>query len=207
MSFMKFFITKNIIVLLFPGFVLEVAGQYNWKLARDKDGIKVYESKTKNSGFKSVKVESTLQGSFDKFIEVLNNVSHYKDWVYRTKTCYVIKRISSYELYYYIETILPWPMSNRDATMHLRIDRDSLNRFLKVETTSELHLLPEKNGKVRVPYSSVNWYITMPSAKTIHVTYIFEVNPGGEIPAWLSNMFVDEGAYETFRKLSEILNK
>ena len=59
--------------------------QYNWKLSKDKDGIKVYESTTKNSDFKSNKVECDLEGDADKFFSVMNDVSHYKDWIYHAK--------------------------------------------------------------------------------------------------------------------------
>ena len=72
--------------LILVTLTLTATSQYNWKLSRDKDGIKVYESDTKNSDFKSIKVECTLPGDYDKFISVMDDVSHYKDWVYRTKT-------------------------------------------------------------------------------------------------------------------------
>jgi hypothetical protein len=201
------FLLAQIVIFSFMGIALKATGQYNWKLIRDVDGIKVYESKTKNSSFKSIKVECTLPGNFDKFARVLSDVPHYKDWVYRTKTAYLVKRISGDEFYYYTETILPWPMSNRDVVFHSKTSRDSLNRYLNIQTTSVPLFIPEKNGKVRVPYSSISWYVTMPGANTIHVVYIFVVDPGGNIPAWLVNMFSEKGPYESFKKLSEILRK
>ena len=81
---------KNIrskIIALFLCTALAATGysQYNWKLSRNKDGIKVYESETKNAGFKSIKVECVLQGTFDKLIAVLNDVSRHKEWVYNSK--------------------------------------------------------------------------------------------------------------------------
>jgi hypothetical protein len=180
-------------------------GQYNWKLSKDKDGIRVYLSENPKSKFKSVKVECTLAGTYDKLISVLTDVDHLKDWVYNTKRSYLIKKISPYDLYYYTETSIPWPMSNRDAVVHLRIMKDSLQRFLRITSTNENRFVPEKDENVRIVYSSVNWFVTMPTPKTIKIVYTFEADPGGSLPAWLANSYADKGPYESFKKLSEIL--
>jgi len=204
---MKSITVKITCLVLCSGFVFSVAGQYNWQLSKAKDGISVYQSAVKYSSYKSIKVECTLEGDYDKLIAVLNNVSGQKEWVYNNKTAYIIKRIDSHELYYYTETSLPWPMSNRDAVVHLKMDKDSLNRFLNITSVSVPEYIAEKSGKVRVTRSSVSWNVTMPTAKTISIIYIFEADPGGSLPAWVANMFADKGPYESFKKLAEILKK
>ena len=202
---MKIAIINITCLVLCSAFASTAFGQYNWKLSKEKDGIRVYQSDVQHSNYKSIKVECTLEGNYDKLVAVLNNVSHQKDWVYSNKTSYIINRVSPYEFYYYTETHLPWPMSNRDAVVHLKMSKDSLNRFLKISSVSVPHYIPEKSGKVRVPRSEISWYVTMPTSKTISIIYIFEAEPGGNLPAWLANMFADKGPYETFKKLSDIL--
>ena len=192
-------------VILLTSAILTSFGQYKWKLSKDKDGIKIYVSENPRSKFKSIKVECTFPGTFDKLIAVLTDVSHLKDWVYNTKTSYLIKKITPYDLYYYTETSIPWPMSNRDAVVHLKIIKDTSQSFVKVSSTSENRLVPEKEGKVRIVYSMVNWYVTMPTTKTISIIYTFEADPGGSLPAWLANSFADKAPYESFKKLSEML--
>jgi hypothetical protein len=182
-------------------------GQYAWKLTRNEDGIKTFESEKKGSRFKSIRVECTLEGTYDKLTSILLNVNHHKDWVYNTKTSYLIKRIGPYDLYYYSESIMPWPTTNRDAVVHLRIMRDSLPRYMKVTALSEPNFIGKKEGKVRVPYSSATWFVTMPTSRTIQIIYIFEADPGGNLPPWLVNMFADKGPYESFKKLGEMLKK
>src|SRR6266496_1375991 len=163
---MKFIIIKISCLVFCFAFTSLTFAQYNWKLSKEKDGIKVYQSAVKNSDYKGIKVECTLEGNYDKLIAVLNNVSHHKDWVYNNKASNIIKQINPYEFYYYTETHLPWPMSNRDAVVHLKMSKDSLNRFLKITSVSEPGYIPEKSGKVRVPKSTVNWNVTMPTVKT-----------------------------------------
>ncbi len=182
-------------------------GQYTWKLSKEKDGIRVYQSGVEHSNYKSIKVECILEGNYDKLMAVLNNVSLHKDWVYNNKTSHIISRVSPYEFYYYTETFLPWPMSNRDAIVHLKMNKDSLNRFLKITALGVPDYLPEKSGKVRVTKSNISWYVTMPTTHTINILYIFEAEPGGSLPAWVVNMFADKGPYESFKKLSDILKR
>lgn len=195
----------TITLLLFSFFSVQAFSQYKWKLNKDKDGIKVYLAENPRSKFKSVRVECTLSGTYDKLISILTDIDHLKDWVYNTKMSYLIKKNSPYDLFYYTETYIPWPMSNRDAVVHLRIVKDSLLRYIKIVSTNENRLVPEKDGKVRILYSSVNWYVTMPTSKTISIIYTFEADPGGNLPAWVVNSFADKGPYESFKKLSELL--
>jgi len=119
----------------------------------------------------------------------------------------ILKRNSLYDFYYYTETTIPWPMSNRDVVVHLTMTRDSLNRFLKIIAAGVPGYIPEKSGKVRVVRSLIRWYVTMPSSTSISIVYTFEADPGGNMPAWLVNMFADKGPYESFKKLSQILKK
>jgi hypothetical protein len=182
-------------------------GQENWKLVKEKDGIKVYQRDAKNSNFKNIKVECTLQGNFDKLISIINNVSRYKDWVYNNKAASLIKRISPHEFYYYTEAYLPWPLDNRDAVMHTTITKDSLNRFLKINSTAAPDYLPKKSGKVRITHSVINWHVTNAAANRIHIIYTFETNPGGNVPSWLVNNFADKGLYESFKNLAELLKR
>ena len=198
----------NTLFLLYTSLLVSFAfGQANWKLTKDKDGIKVYQRDSRNSGFKSIKVECTLEGNFDKLIAIINNVNGYKNWVYNNKETSLLKRISIHEFYYYTEAYLPWPMDNRDAVMHTKITKDSLNRFLKINSIAVPKYIPEKDGKVRISYSDINWHVTRPNANSLHIVYIFETDPGGNVPTWLVNSFADKGPFESFKKLGELLKR
>ena len=192
---------------MFSSFAFPGIGQYNWKLSKDADGIKVYQSEVKHSKFKNIKVECTLEGTYDKLMAIINDVNNQKEWVYNNISSSILKRISSNEFYYYSKTHLPWPMTNRDAVIHLKMNKDSLSRFLKISAVSVPGYAPEKSGLVRVPRSEISWYVTMPSAKTISIVYIFDAEPGGSLPAWAVNMFTDKGPYQSFKKLSELLKR
>lgn len=185
----------------------ESPAQFQWKKQKDKDGIQVYVSNIEGSGFKAVKVECTLNGNYSKLFSILTDVTQLPKWVYNSKTTSLLKQISPAEIIYYSETNLPWPMSNRDAVVHLRFYTDSMPKFLTITGRGEPKFIPEKSGKVRVPHFSANWKVTMPTDNSLRVIYTAEADPGGNIPTWVANMFVDKGPYESFKKLAELMRK
>ncbi len=182
-------------------------GQYNWKLATEKNGIRVYLSDVAGSDFKAVKVECVLTGTYTKLVGILTNVSHFTDWVYNSKTSKILKQINPLDFTYYSVTHMPWPLSNRDLVIHMRVKTDSLPRYLTISGTAEPNIVPVIPVYVRVTHYKASWKVTMPTAQTIAISYLLEVDPGGSIPAWAANMFADKGPYGTFSNLAELLKK
>lgn len=197
LSFISFFC-----MLLHTG-----SAQYNWKLEKQKNGISIYLSDVKGSSFKAVKVECTLTGTYAKLIALLANVSEFSKWIYNNKTSSLLKQNSPLDIIYYSETHMPWPLSNRDAIIHMQIKTDSLPRFLSISGSGEPNFLPAISGKVRVTHYKASWKVTMPTANSIQISYFLEVDPGGSIPAWIANSFADKGPYGTFSNIAEQLKK
>ena len=195
-----FFLSLAIISFFAPA-------QNKWQLSKDNNNIKVFTRKTDSSDFKSVKVEALLTGTCDKLAGILLGIEKQIKWVYKTKSLHLIKRFSQNELIYYAETSLPWPMRNRDQAIHIIIYLDSANQSIKIITKGEPNAIPVTNGIVRVPYFLGVWQVKTISPGKIFIEYYLDVDPGGSVPAWMSNMFVAKGPYETFMNLAELLRK
>jgi hypothetical protein len=193
-----------LIIMLLPGISL---GQRNWKQERNEGGIKVYSSDVPNSFFKAIKVEAGFTGTYAKLIAVLSDVSQFSQWIYHSKTSRILQKISPNDFMYYTETVLPWPMSNRDAVIHLQFNTDSLPKFMTITGTGEPKKIPKTPGLVRVSYYSARWKVTMPAAQTLRINYELELDPGGSIPGWMANMFAGKGPFETFSNLAKKLKE
>ena len=176
-------------------------GQYNWKLKKDKDDIKVYTSDIPHSSFKAIKVECTFTGNYAKLIAVVSNVAEFDKWVYHNKGTKLLKKNSPRDFIYYTETRMPWPLSNRDVIINMKIQTDSLPKFLLISGRALPDLIPVIPTRVRVQKFSSNWKITMPTSNSIHIDYIVELDPGGSIPGWAANMFADKGPFGSFSNL------
>lgn len=195
------------LIILFILFIYESHGQYDWKPEKDKNGIKVYLSDVAGSSYKAVKVECTMTGTYAKLISILTNVSGMKKWVYHNKNSYLLKQYNPLNFIYYSETSMPWPLSNRDVVLHLKISTDSLPKLLTINGNNEPHFFPEIPGLVRIPFYKASWTVTMPTTQSVRIVYILEMDPGGSIPSSLANSFVDKGPFETFSNLAELMKK
>ncbi len=190
------------ISLLFYSFA---GAQTSWELAKEKNGIKVFTRKENNSKFKSIRVEATLNGTLDKLLKVLMDAGSNKEWVYNTNTSYIMKRLGTYETISYTETNVPWPGSNRDVPLHMHLIPDNKLNTLKVIAKGVPDAIPHKKGIVRIPYFNSWWDVKYDGRNKLTIVYFLEMDPGGSVPAWLVNMFIAKGPYETFTGLVRVM--
>lgn len=200
-------IVRLFISVFFIGIMHSAFSQGQWELSRDQNGIKIFTGKGGSSKFKEIKVEATFPGTIQKLTNILLNVGNTKGWVYGTKDSYVIRRISANEILYYSETALPWPVSNRDIPIKMIVSPDVKNNTLKVAAAGIPNAIPEKKGIVRIPYFNATWDVKSDGKNKLDVVYILKMDPGGSVPAGVTNMFVSKGPFETFSNLSEMMRK
>jgi hypothetical protein len=181
--------------------------QYNWKLEKKSNDISVYLSDIAGFDFKAVKVECTLTGTFAKLKSLLTNVGHFPDWIYNCNSATVLRQYAPHDFVYQSITHMPWPVTNREAIIHLRINIDSVQKVMTISGMAEPDLQPLDDDYVRIRHYKANWYVTMPTAQSIKIVYIVEVDPAGTIPAWMANSMAEKGPYETFTKIAEELKK
>ncbi|WP_345085630.1 START domain-containing protein, partial [Nemorincola caseinilytica] len=126
-------------------------------------------------------------------------------WVYSTSSASIVKRLNNYELIYYTEKKMPWPLSNRDVVMQMKLVLDTVAGTLIMTAHSIENMVPLKSGVVRVPASEVTWKVSTISPGTMKIEYSAQADPGGTVPAWVTNMFLTKGPYETFTNLRKQL--
>jgi len=198
---MKQYIT--ILLLLFS--FTAIAETTNWQLKKESDGIKIYLGTVPNSNLKSVKVEVTLNGTISQLVGLLQDAKAHEQWVYNTKASYLIKKITEQEQIYYSEISMPWPITNRDVVMDIKMSQDAATHTLHIDAESVAGYLPAKNGIIRISSSKAVWTVTPIGNGKLQLEYTAQADPAGSIPNWVVNMFSDKGPYETFKKLKDML--
>lgn len=196
---------KVILSIIFLSGYCSLRAQTEWELVKDKNGIRVFTAKESNSKFKSVKVEARLTGTLQKLVNVLLDVNNTKNWVFSTKESYTLRQISTYEILYYNETSLPWPVSNRDVPIQMKLTADYKNNTLKVVSSGVPQAIPIKKGIVRVPKLTNSWDVKYDGKNNLAIMYLLSMDPGGSIPSAITNMFMTKGPFETFSNLAELL--
>ncbi len=177
--------------------------QPDWQLKQEKDGIQVYTKNIDNAKLKAVKVVTTINTSLTAITAVLMDVEGAIDWVYATKKITLLKKVSPAALLYYSEIEIPWPGSNRDFIIEIRASQDEKTKVVSVDGYNKPAYLPENKNIVRIQQSYSKWLITPLQKGQVKIEYVLQVDPGGNIPAWLINLFATKGPLETFKKLRE----
>ena len=186
---------------------ISVFAQDDWKLQKSKDGIQVYSAIVPDSKIRAIKVVATYNASPEEIADIVMDISTATEWVSHLKSCYLIKRVSQNDLYYYAEVKLPWPASNRDFVAHLIRNDNVQNRMITIDGPAVPGLVPEKKGTVRINNSLGRWIITPLDSIQVRVEYALHVDPAGALPSWLVNMFSGETPMQIFENLRHELKQ
>jgi len=182
---------------------LQVKGQEAWSLKKNEYGIKVYTRKLEQFRFVELKVECELEGSLSQLVAVLLDVKNHYRWVYKTIQSSLIKAADTSDVFFYNEIESPWPLSNRDIVVHMKVRQDNNSKVMTAEGRNVDGLLPVNNKMVRVKYSRVLWTVIPLNNKRCKIDYRIQIDPGGSVPAWLVNMGISKGPFESFLKLKQ----
>ncbi len=187
--------------------IIPVFAQDDWKLQKDKDGIKVYSGSYPDSKIRAIKVVATYEATPAAVANLVMDINTATDWVSHLKSSSLLKRVSQDELYYYAEVSLPWPVANRDFVAHLTRNLNAQTGAITIDGPAVAGYMPEKKGIVRINNSTGKWTITPLENNQVRVEYVLHVDPAGALPSWLVNMFSGEAPMQIFENLKLELKK
>jgi hypothetical protein len=193
----------SVVLLMFVGLWRqnEVLGQDRWEVVSRKAGIVVSAKHVPESKIKAVRVTCTLPASTSQIVALLLDVDASVRWVSDTKSASLVRKVSPSEIYYYTEISLPWPLENRDFVARVRVSQNSHTKVVTIDAPAIPGWVDEKKGVVRINHSIGYWTLTRVDARTTHVQYQLQVDPGGIIPAWLVNALSAHGPMDSFTKM------
>jgi hypothetical protein len=198
-------LSLRLLFLFSSCFTLFSHAQTGWKLKIDKDSIQVYTASSANSPINDIRISCTTHTSLSRLAGVIANFNAYPDWVYGTKSAYLVKQLSPADLYYYSEISFPWPAANRDFVSHVTVQQDTPTRIVHILAENIPGMVDEKRGVVRILHSVGKWTLTPLPNNAVAINYLLSVDPGGTLPPWIINVFSVKGPFETFRQLKKYL--
>ena len=183
-----------------------LAQEGEWKKVKEKDGIEIFNRKNDNSEFKEFTSRAVIDGTVNEFLAVLYDVEALPAWGYKVKEAELIRRDSESLQVYYAVAKAPFPYKNRDGVYLNRFRWDPLEKTLVVDIELLEDELAEKEDLVRMKGYGF-WKVKELSADRIEVEFQMQMDPGGNIPAWLSNMFSGDTPYFTIQGLKEVMKE
>lgn len=177
-----------------------------WDLRKEENGIQVFTANAGSGGRKYIKVSAVLAGSLDKVEAIFRDIPRQKNWVYGTRQSSLVQKMGNDQLLYYNETNLPWPVSNRDIAIFMKLKEDPSRHTLTVQQEGRPAAVPVHKGIVRVPHLEGTWQFHEEGKGQLKTEYLLDIDPGGSLPTWLVNMFITKGPYKTFVNLQKQLS-
>jgi hypothetical protein len=178
--------------------------QKPWEIDMNKDGIIVYTKEEEGSAFKAFKAVMTTHASMDEILDILKNADDYTKWYGYTNKSALLKQQGNTQ-YNYVETIFPWPYSNRDMVYRMSVNA-SVNGVIKILLKGTPDYVPEKRGIVRMKKAE-GYILLQPLDGKTEVTYVFHSEPGDNIPPWLANNSIAELPFRTLYGLRRRLGE
>ncbi|MGF7079354.1 START domain-containing protein [Mucilaginibacter sp. UYCu711] len=199
---------KRLILLfcIFTNFALAQTTE-NWDLKENKDGVKIFTRDIENSKIKAIRVECQVQASLSQVVAALMDIRNSEEWLYHTAGNYMVKQVSPAELYYYSLIEMPWPVSNRDFIAHLKVTQDEATKAVTVDAPCLPNMVPVKPNIIRIANSKGKWVLYPVNKQEVKIIYTLHADPGGSIPAWLTNLFVTQGPSQSFKKFKVHIQK
>lgn len=195
-----------LLIYLFSTTVLFSQKGTNTSLAVDKEGIKIYLTKLDTTPFKEYRAEMVVNANIDSVTKQILDIKSLQKWNYKTKKSELVKKISDFCWIFYMNHHLGWPIQDRDIVMRVTLLDKYKQKYISIEPANSF--VKEKDNIVRIKYFKGFWNLKkIDKDKTLVVQQIYG-NPGGSIPAFMVNMVVTKGPFESFfelRKRVEVL--
>lgn len=175
----------------------------NWEFVKEKDGIKIYTRAEPNSSLKASRGEVTFKANLEKVNLLVGDAKNIDWWDKNLSTVKVIAFERNKFIQYYIIYSVAWPLSNRDLALQASISTDPVTDVRTVFAKPLLNVVPEKKDLVRIKKYWQKWTVQPLDKGYVHVTLEGFIDPTGNVPSWLFNMFVTETPYNALHALRE----
>jgi hypothetical protein len=196
------FLILAILIASFANFSL--AQPDSWKLEREKEGIKVYSRDNKNSRVQTFKATGAFDHSIEHILAILRMPREFPRWLERCREVQILDSSQSSKTIY-MEIQVPFPFSNRDMIQEIKYDTSP--DLTTIQLISQPDYLVTKNNLVRLQEANGYWELLKLGPKQTRVTFVFSLDPGGLIPAWIANLFLINGPQKNLSRLKEYLNE
>lgn len=175
-----------------------------WELKRDKDGVRVYTAPVPNSANAAVRSTMQVDTPLKELVALVLDTSACPSWAALCKESNIPQRSSDTEFHVYTYNDLPWPVKDRDAVTDVvwTVDAATGSAHMVAEITGGV-VDPNKNA-IRLTTGITSWTFT-PNAQGTRVENFAHIDPGGSVPAWMTNMLLVDSPFDTMVAMREVV--
>ena len=194
-----------VLLILFVGVMSSVNGQGEWKLRKEKHGVKAFTRSHPDYSISEYKVESEVQGNISDIISIMTEESSYLRMFKDLKELkFYDQRDDYFELY--LVNKAPFPARDRDGYFISQFSYDSKNKTARIDVTcpsTEHH----RKKYIEITRCQGFWKFVQQEESVVHVTQQFVADPGGFVPGFILNIFLVNNPITTIRDLKILLSE
>lgn len=182
----------------------------SWKLITDRNDIQVYRRHRDNSRLKTFRgvTRITLEDEY-ALGALMEDYDSYPRWLHFVDGAEEFHRDGPLLRFLRFTTKLPWPVSDREAILQVRVDQTISPEFegVTIYLDNRPALLPKNDRYVRFPEMEGIFQVQRLANNQAEVVYQLVLDPGGYIPAWLANMMLRDAPYFTLERMRRIITR
>ncbi len=177
-------------------------GQPEWKLTKDKQGIKIWTRAIKDTPYKEYKAITHAKTNLKSVTHELLNAPLYM------KNCkegvsHLVKVNPDGHYFFYVKNKFPWPVKDRDVVSRLRVQKIS-DDTIKLHINAAPEEIPLERNTLRIRELSGYWLLEEQGSE-VKITQQLYINPEGSLPPFITNSLLITGPFKTFTALKEEL--
>lgn len=180
--------------------------EQEWRLEKEADGIKVFTRAVPGAKHRTVKATMVVDAGPAELVALVRDTAACKEWAAFCKNSYTHEALSETELYVYTLNDMPWPVKDRDALSHVLWTMDAETGAVVMRASAVTGVLDENKGALRLTEAETSWTFTLQPDGRTSVTSEAHVNPGGPIPAWITNRLLVDAPFETLSEMRKLVS-
>jgi hypothetical protein len=183
---------------------ISCSAQTNWKLEKDKDGIKVWTRKQTNSNLKEYKASTIVNTSIDKLVTFFKNYKLYEKWMYKIDagSLKILKKYNDNEFVVRATMSAPF-IKTRESITHFTINQPDNKGIVMINLVTEPDFIPLNSNYVRIPKMNGYWKLIPTENGKVEISHVSTVNAGGSIPEAIANLGAVDAPFSMLQKIKE----
>ena len=174
-------------ILLLASVITQVTHANDWVLETSNSEVNVYSRNWPSDAFREIKGVTTVTASMRKLVSFLQDETINTQWVPYSGGAKILERPDQYRAYAHFKMNAKWPFKDRDTVALFTLSQDEHNNSVTIQLKSTPDKINMLEDRIRIKEFSGFWELTPLDKNQIHITYQTHLNPGGYLPAWMSN--------------------
>ena len=186
-----------------------------WQLKKDSNGIQVYtrpvikqDNQSSNSAEQLLAFRGIthIKSSMIEMLHVMRDVHNFDKWLHNCYAPSIIEVAENDTRIVYQKTKAPWPTSDRDSVLKQVLEKKGEDYYLWMNSITHSNA-PETENLVRIPYFKGHLSFHPVSEDTLKVIYEASFDSGGNIPSFVSDLFILDVPFYSLNNLKVYVEK